>query len=268
MKSRRLFLGLLIVGSMVFPAVTHAANPSQRDKKEVVWTKKANKRTGLYTKQNSAIANGLTLSFNALYYYGDVDLNGIAMNGGFQTQNVTFGGAAAFAYTMPAGKHTNWRFAISAGALKGDNSHAYPDHYRKFNSVFGEASVGVEWYPFSQAGFYLYGGIALTYSHIKYDFMSAKGNANSILPMIPLEIGYDFKLGRSWGLKINVAAHQGLLDTPHCNLDAYPMESSQNQNGVSFGRGGGNKWADGFFQIGLSLTYRWHNCEACRLYKW
>lgn len=268
MKSRRLFLGLLIVGSMVFPAVTHAANPSQRDKKEVVWTKKANKRTGLYTKQNSAIANGLTLSFNALYYYGDVDLNGIAMNRGFQTQNVTFGGTAAFAYTMLAGKHTNWRFAISAGALKGDNSHAYPDHYRKFNSVFGEASVGVEWYPFSQAGFYLYGGIALTYSHIKYDFMSAKGNANSILPMIPLEIGYDFKLGRSWGLKINVAAHQGLLDTPHCNLDAYPMESLQNQNGVSFGRGGGNKWADGFFQIGLSLTYRWHNCEACRLYKW
>lgn len=268
MKNRGLSFGLLFISLILSSAFVKAEKNAQHEQTDLVWTKQVNKRTGLYTKQNDAIANGLTISFNTMYYYGDVDRGGLAFNGGFQKQNVSFGGAATFAYTMPSGRHTNWRFGLSAGALKGDNSFSYPDRYRKFNSIFGEASVGIEWYPFSQAGLYLYGGIALTYSHITYDFMAAKGKANTILPMVPLEIGYDFKIGKSWGLKINVALHQGLCDTPHCNLDAYPMEGSQNQDGVSFGRGGGNKWADGFFQVGLSLTYRWHNCETCRLYKW
>ncbi|HCS87541.1 MAG TPA: hypothetical protein DIW30_03750 [Bacteroidales bacterium] len=267
MKNYNLFLGTFFL-FFLFPAFAFAGNPSRKDKVDIVWTKRSNRHTGLYTQQNSAIANGLTISANMLYYYGDVDRRGVAMNGGFQKQNLTFGGAASFAYTMPAGKFTNWRFGLNAGALRGDNSSSYPDSYRKFNSVFGELSAGVEWYPFPSAGFYLYGGVALTYSFVHYDFMAASGTTNSFLPMIPLEIGYDFHIGKSFGIKLNVAVHQGLWDSPVCNLDGYPMNSSQNSEGVSFGRGGGNKWADGFFQIGLSFIYRWHNCESCRLYRW
>ncbi len=266
MKNCRLSI-LILALAILIPSLANAAKPIKKSRADVVWTKAVNRHTGLYTQRNSAIANGLTISANALYYYGDVDKRGIAMNGGFQKQNVTFGGAASFAYTMPAGKHTNWRFGINVGTLKGDNSTHY-ESYRKFNSIFGELSAGVEWYPFDAAGFYLYGGVALIYSYVHYDYKSASGITNSFLPVIPLEIGYDFKIGRSFGLKLNFSVHQGIIDTPICNLDGYPMNASQNSAGVAFGRGGGNKWADGFFQIGLSFTYRWHNCEACRLYRW
>ncbi len=267
MKNYRLPI-LVLISAILFPVFAHAAKPVKKSRADVVWTKRASKLDGLYTQQNSAIANGLTFSLNGLYYYGDVDRRGLAMNGGFQTQNVTFGGAASFAYTMPAGRHTNWRFGLNLGTLRGDNSKHYTSSYRKFNSMFGELSAGVEWYPFPTAGFYLYGGVALTYSYIHYDYMSASGKRSSVLPLIPLEVGYDFKIGRSIGIKVNFSVHQGIIDTPICNLDGYPMNASQNSAGIDFGRGGGNKWADGFFQIGISFTYRWHNCEACRLYRW
>ncbi len=267
MKSYR-FIICVFISTILFPVFADAASPVKKSRADVVWTKKPSRINGLYTQQNTAIAYGLTVSANGLYYYGDVDRRGLAMNGGFQTQNVTFGGAAAFAYLMPAGRHTNWRFSLNLGTLRGDNSKSYADSYRKFNSIFGELAAGVEWFPFPTAGFYLYGGVALAYSYIHYDYMTARGARSSVLPLIPLEIGYDFKIGRSLGIKINFSVHQGIIDTPSCNLDGYPMTAAQNSAGLDFGRGGGNQWADGFFQIGLGITYRWHNCETCRRYRW
>lgn len=269
MKNRSLTLSLLTFGFvMLFVWTGSAANPARRFDKDVVWTKNANKHTGLYTQQNSAIANGITLSFNVMYYYGDVDEPGVAFKGGFQPKNLSFGGSFAFAYTTPAGKHSNWRFGLALGQQKGDNRERYEEQQRLFHSFFGELSAGIEWYPFERAGFYLYAGVAIAYSHINYQYQKTAGVTNSFLPMIPLEIGYDFKIGKSFGIKLSVSGHQGLCDTPYLNLDGYPMVASQNKDGINFGRGGGNKWADGYFQIGVSFTYRWHNCEACRLYKW
>ena len=106
----------------------------------------------------------------------------------------------------------------------------------------------------------MYAGLGVAVSYIQYDFYKTKipkGNTVSVLPMLPLEIGYNFYLGRSWFLGVSVAVHQGLMDIAHANLDAWPLESTS-----VF------QWGDGYFQIGLSISYRWHNCEVCRISKW
>ena len=257
----------LLLVSLLLPQKTFAVNPAEKNKVDVRWTKKPSNRNGLYTVKNSSIAQGVSLTLNALYYYGDVDRNGMAFNGGFQPQNLSIGGAASFAYAMPMGRFCNWRFQLGIGSLRGDNSKAFPTNAKKFNSIFGEFTAGIEIYPFTKAGFYVYAGVGLMYSHIKYNYSLASGTTDSFLPVIPLELGYDFKLSKSWMLRVLVAAHQGIVDSPVMNMDGYPMNSGQNDSNISFGRGGGNKWADGYFQIGVCVTYRWHNCETCRVYR-
>lgn len=260
-------IGLLIC--MLMPVGVMAVNPSQRNRVDVIWSSRTNSR-GLYTRGSTTanyVSNGLTISVAALYYYGDVDLPGIAFNGGFQTTNLFIGGTASFAYTMPLTNHCNWRFGLSLGALRGDNRGKQMDDSgrlgtRMFRSFFFEPAAGIEYYPFSRAGFYLYAGVALNASIIlRSSYNGVEGNPFGILPMIPLEIGYDFRLGRSWLLRIYANVHQGIVDVPYMNLDGFPISKGE-------GTGGGNKWADGYFSVGLSLSYKWHNCEKCRQYKW
>ena len=236
-----------------------------------VWGKKTNRQTGLYTVKNRNIASGVCLNFNAMYYYGDIDMLDQAFLHGFQPQNLSIGGGLHFGYLRPLGRFCNWRFSLGFGLLHGNDSARYemqddvkvPVGKGKFNSVFGEAAAGVEFYPFPRAGFYLYAGLGLAVSYINYDFFKSRlpdpknGSTVSVLPMIPLEIGYNFYLGKSVFLGVSVSVHQGLMDIGHANLDAWPLETTS-----VF------QWGDGYFQIGLSLSYRWHNCEACRVIKW
>lgn len=265
-KKSRSIICLIIMMAFV-PQFVIADNPN-REKPKIRWTKRPSGRTGLYTVKNSSIAQGISLSINALYYYGDVDRNGIAFNGGFQTQNLSIGGSAAFAYSMPMGRYFNWRFSLGVGALRGDNSKSEEAYSaKKFNNIFGELAAGIEYYPFTKAGFYIYAGIALNYAHIKYNYTVASGTADNFTPMIPIELGYDFHLSQSWMIRLSASVHQAVIDAPHMNLDGYPMNSEQNSSKIDFGRGGGNKWADGYFQLGLTVTYRWKNCERCRIYK-
>lgn len=248
------------------PEIQQNSRSAQNNKP--IWGKNVSRQTGLYTIRNKSVANGLCLNFNAMYYYGDIDMLDQAFVHGFQPQNLSLGGGVHFGYLMPLGRFCNWRFTLGAGYLHGNDSSRYtvkddvkiPAGKGKFNSVFGEANVGVEFYPFPRAGFYIYAGLGLAVSYINYDFYKTdipKGNTVSALPILPLEIGYNFYLGRSIFLGISVAVHQGLMDMGHANLDAWPLDKSS-----IF------QWGDGYFQIGLSLSYRWHNCEVCRHSKW
>ena len=234
-----------------------------------IWGKKTSRQTGLYTIKNRSVANGVCLNLNAMYYYGDIDMLDQAFVHGFQPQNMSLGGGLHFGYLKPLGRFCNWRFTLGAGYLHGNDSARYtikddglkiPAGKGKFNSVFGEANVGVEFYPFPRAGFYLYAGLGVAVSYINYDFYKTdipKGNTVSVLPMLPLEIGYNFYLGGSWFLGVSASVHQGLMDMGHANLDAWPLDKTS-----VF------QWGDGYFQIGLSISYRWHNCEVCRHSKW
>lgn len=260
----------------------------------IVWTKRPGSRTGLYTTQNYFVSNGVSISAFGMYYFGDVDNEGVAFNGGFNLNNLSLGGGLNFAYQMPAGNHCNLRFSLLGGTLRANNElkfNSLPeprDDYRRFNAIVAQPAFGVQYYPFSNAGLYLYGGVAITASIItNYEFYYYKrvgsqkertllqGKTYGILPMVQLGLGYSWRLSASWSLSLEFMVQEGLLDQHYLNLDAYPMAAGQNSDGVELGGTGltyinryGKEtlhWNDGWFQLGLTLTYHWRNCETCRL---
>ena len=245
----------------------HGARTAQYNKPR--WAKKPNRTTGLYSIKNRAVANGLCVGVNMMYYYGDIDQLDQAFLHGFQPQNLSVGGSLQFAYTQPMGRFFNWRFSLNGGYLHGNDStrmKELPDGTKvqagkgKFQNIFGELDAGLEFYPLPRAGFYIYAGLGLSIGYINYDFSRVKipaGNTVCVVPMLPVEIGYNFYLGGSCFLGISLGVHQALVDMANANLDAWPVKSTS-----VF------QWGDGYFQFGISFSYRWHNCEVCRHSKW
>ena len=259
----------------------------------VVWTQQANSGTGLYSTRNYFVAHGVSLNASCLYYYGDADNEGIAFNGGFNIKNLSLGGGLQFSYNMPVGNCCNMRFGLMGGTLQGNNKEKFDelpqprDDYRSFHSYLVQPSVGVEYYPFTKAGLYLYAGFGFTISIIdqyqyyhsmtinnEKKYVTLEGSSYGFLPMAQLGFGYSWSLAESWVLSLEVMGQQGLVDAHYMNLDAYPMAAGQNKYGVE--KGGitgtwtdreGKKhlyWTDGWFQVGLTISYRWRNCEYCR----
>lgn len=290
---RHLYIAFLSLCVLLFLAPSmEAKNP--REKSRIVWSKKPSGRSGLYTQRNFFISHGVSLNANAMYYFGDVDNEGIAFNGGFNVNNLSYGGSLVFGYTMPASAHCNLRYTLMGGTIHGNNESKFRrlnpprDDFRKFNAILIQPAFGVEIYPFSRAGFYLYAGVAVTGSIItNYEFYYYKsvpsgkqrdkitGSTFGILPMAQLGLGYNWRLNESWALGIEFMIQEGLVDLHYMNLDAYPMAGSQNNKGVELGSMNltyinryGDKslhWNDGWFQLGLTISYRWTNCEHCRI---
>ena len=279
-----LFLAILLLMSPVSMA--------KQKKDHVVWSEKQNSTTGLYTTKNYFVTNGISLNFSAMYYFGDVDNEGVAFHGGFNKENVSYGGSFVFGYLMPIGNHCNMRYTLMGGTLQGNNKVKFDnlpeprDDYRKFKSVMIQPAVGVEYYPFNNAGFFLYGGIALTASIItNYEFWyyqhhirqskPLSGKTFGILPMLQLGIGYSWRLSQSWNLSIEATLQEGLVDCHYMNLDAFPLAPEQNSEGIALGAEFGKwtdregkehiHWNDGWFQLGITISYRWRNCEHCRI---
>ncbi len=268
-----LVLGLGYSGSLMAEAKPNKGNPQQKTQVRRSWRKTPDAH-GLYSTRNSSVAQGITLTGNALYYYGDVDMLGVAFKEGFQKQNLSVGGSVIFSYLHPLANSANWRFSLSGGYLHGNDSARYalttdPVTGQEvqtqmgkgsFKSGFGELAAGIEWYPFPKAGFYIYAGLGLNLSVINYDFTRSdrgEGQVVSVLPMLPVEIGYNINLTHGFFMTVMASVHQGLLDVPNSNLDAYPLTKSSRF-----------QWGDGYFMLGLSFSYRWQKCEPCRLYKW
>lgn len=294
MKSFRhrllLLLGLILLGMPVMMAAKKS--PTTR----VVWNEKQNKRTGLYTTNNYFISNGVSVNLNAMYYFGDVDNEGMAFSGGFNSDNLSYGGSIVLGNHMPISRHCNMRYTIMVGTLNGNNKAKFDrlaeprDDYRKFQSVLLQPAVGVECYPFSNAGFYVYGGLALTMSFItNYEFYYyarhegtsqktrevVRGKTFGFLPMVQVGIGYTWKLVEQWTIGVEIMLQEGLVDTKYMNLDGWPMAASQNSAGVDLGTSFGTyvnrygqkdiHWNDGWFQVGITIGYHWRNCERCRI---
>ena len=283
---------ILALCFIFLPMLLQAAERGRR----IVWTSKANSRTGLYTTKNFFVSQGVGIGGCAMYFFGDVDNEGLALNGGFNKENLSFGGCLSFGYNIPTGNHCNLRVGLLAGTLRGDNRLKLDnlpeprDDYRKFQSIVVQPSFGVQYYPFSNAGFYLYGGVAVTASIItNYEFYAyrrqqgsservrtlLKGNTYGILPMVQLGIGYSWQLAPSWAMSAEIMVQEGLIDTHYMNLDAYPLAPSQSSDGQALGNSFGKwidrygnehiHWNDGWFQIGITVTYQWNNCESCRI---
>lgn len=262
----------------------------------MVWASKANSRTGLYTTKNFFVSQGISIGVNAMYYFGDVDNEGLAFHGGFNKENLSYGGGLNFGYNIPAGNHCNLRVGLMAGTLRGNNKEKFDnlpeprDDYRKFQSVLIHPSFGVQYYPFANAGFYLYGGVAVAASIItNYEFYAYRkqlgsaervrtkleGKTFGILPIVQLGIGYSWRLAPSWSMSAEIMVQEGLIDTHYMNLDAFPLAPSQSSDGQQLGNSFGKwtdrygnehiHWNDGWFQVGITVTYQWRNCENCRI---
>ena len=270
--SNRIFLCVVIAlfGAIFFVPEVKAEGQSATSKvsyrarqnkyNSIRWGKKAHKSNGLYAIRNRQIGNGVCLDVNAMYYYGDVDQLDQAFVHGFQPQNLSVGAGLHFSYLMPQGQFFNWKFSLGLGYLHGDDSNRPDGNYKgNFKSVFGELAAGLEFYPIQHAGFYIYAGLGVNISGITYDFShyswAGSGHTTSAVPMLPIEIGYNFYLGRSFFLGISLGVHQALLDMGHSNLDAWPLETTSQKF----------QWGDGYFMLGISFSYRWHNCETCRM---
>lgn len=292
MKIRTQIVFAFILALLALPSIAFAKSGHQ----SVVWRQTPGGTTGLYTTKNYFVTNGVSLNVSGLYYFGDADNEGLAFHGGFNLNNLSIGGGFQFAYQMPAGNHCNIRFGLMGGTLRGNNEEKFKnlpeprDDFRKFHSILIQPAVGVQYYPFSNAGFYLYGGLAVTGSIIdnyEYYYYKRVGNEKvrtllqgktfGILPMVQLGLGYSWRLSDSWLLSLEVMVQEGLLDTHFVNLDAIPMAKSQNSDGIEISnpvpyskwtdKDGKEHlhWNDGWFQVGLTVTYRWSNCEYCRV---
>ena len=229
---------LLALGySDVLPAEMkpNKGNPAQSGKTIHSWRSHPNSRNGLYTTRNPSVGQGITLTANALYYYGDVDMLSYAFRYGFQKQNLSLGGSVLFSYLHPLANSANWRFSLSGGYLHGNDSARYEMVTDKVTGQDIRQWIG------------------------KGSFRSGFGEGQqvSVLPMLPVEIGYNINMTHGFFLTIMASVHQGLMDIPHSNLDAYPLTKSSRF-----------QWGDGYFTLGLSFSYRWQKCEPCRLYKW
>jgi len=277
----------LVIALLALPLAAFAESGHNN----VVWTKNQSSRTGLYTTKNNFITQGVSFNVSALYFYGD-----LGKMGGFNVNNLS--GGVGIHYNHPVSNHVNLRFGLNAGLVRANNTeNTIPTDttrydIRKFHSWYIQPSFGVLYYPFSNAGFYLTGGVAVTASIIEnfsyWQPMLVEG-ANQkqmveitnggkmtygILPMVQLGIGYTWALTPSWALSAELMVQQGLVHKKFLNLDAWPLDASQNDKGIDVGSEYGAytddngvshvRWNDGWVQLGLTVTYQWRYCERCR----
>lgn len=266
MKHKVITLFLLAAGMMPTGLL---AEPSSAKKPDVVWSKNMNSGTGLYSRSRNGSSHAIFLELDAAYYYGDVENRGLAVAmGPLFAENI--GGIARIGYVMPVNSIVGIRYSLGGGMLRGNN-YKYADQfagsdtplaYRQFESWMVNGAVGAEFYPVPNSGFYLYVGVMLNYSHISFDYNDPlySGTNNSFLPMIPIEIGYQFHLGKGWRLNAHLGLAQGLLDTENCSLDGFPHVDGN----ISMSQSA-NRMADGWFNVGIAISYSWQRCETCRI---
>ncbi len=239
MKSRELFFGLVVLMCL-------ALLPS-----ELAAQRQVNRRTGLYGERiGTAGRDNVSVSVDGLYYYGDMEVAGFSLKA---PHLGNFGVKASANYHQSVARQVKMRYSLGGGYLQGNNAkyEQKGDSPRDFHSGLVSAAVGVEWFPIDNAGFYLYAGVLMQYSYVTYDIMGYQGVEHTFLPMIPLEIGYNFELTPEWHLGVHVGMAQGLIDIPGSNLDAWPQEDK-------FGNSPENKFPDGYVQLGLTVSYTWN----------
>lgn len=242
------------------------AEPAPYKQSKYIWSKKVNKYTGRYANRRS-LAPSLTFSADALYYYGDIDNRAYTFKNGFNTGNVGF--MANLNYSHPLGTSgVNMRFTLGGGMLRGDGEGGtkhIESLMRKgcnFQSGMGRMAVGAEWYPVADYGFYMYAGLSFAYSRVKFnyangDFVLTDKTSDCFALMVPIEIGYNWLVNTSWiiGVHAGIATcviPENVTSSVNLNLDAYPNVE------YKIGTSQENKSIDGWFQIGVTIGYSWH----------
>ena len=80
--SRKRIIIIAVAALLLLPAPRVFAEADPYKKPDIVWTKRMNTYTGLYSKRQNGVANAISLTLDAAYYYGDVENRGLAVAGG------------------------------------------------------------------------------------------------------------------------------------------------------------------------------------------
>ncbi len=190
--------------------------------------------------QPKAIAQGVIVSGGLTYYYGDFEPK-------TQFSKDKLGGNLNIAYVHPIWRHLNVRLSLLGGYQHGERKES-----EFFRSGYGELALGLECYPFINAGLYFYAGIAANTSFIKYDFGEYSGKTIGLVPVVPLEIGYTWYLGNNCFLSVYYSWHPALIDKCGDNMNfGYYMDGKP-----LYPEDGGWENTDGYHQFGFSFSYR------------
>lgn len=201
---------------------------------------------GLYSTSTKYKEQGISLSLDMLYSYDDIDATGVSTR---ILSNWTGGGSFSYYVAMTQG--VNFRATLGSGYIHGD----YPNQSdgtgkASFWTVYGELDAGVEWYPWLDYGFYVYGGIGCMMNAVRYTYGGNDEKPINWLPVVPLEIGYNFDIDENWRIGVHLGGHIGLIDTRTSNLDGYP-------NKYTVAKPSSNKTPDGYLTFGINFIYRW-----------
>lgn len=235
----------------------------------VMWSHTKNYNTGLYTTSNDFNQDGFSFGADILYYSGDFDVsNGVPLFGKDKSGKANFTpkaftAALNAAYHQPISTHFGMRYTLSLGALRGYNSDE-----RNFLSIFVQPAVGVECYPINHYGLMLYAGLALHAGFFPIYHHGEEPNPKyTFSPNAQLGIGYSWNLSNQWMVTVDLMGTYALLEfngNHHIGMDGFGK-------GTGFVAGEYNGKAtkfnehDGYFQLGISFTYRFNHCEHCRI---
>ncbi len=256
--NRRNFL--LLGFGLILVNMCHSLYAADMASGNLAWSNRPNSRTGLYSHSTSVTCHTLSFSLDGLYYFGDVESPEHPFTSvGFQQTGWMGNGQYSFGVL-------DWldiRTTLGGIYLRGNNSHLFNKGvfgFRWFETFGARVAVGAEFYPIPKYGFYLYAGLGAQYGHIYYQYNDQyKQDKHSIVPMMPLEIGYNFAIQNNWLIGVHLGCAFGLADIPDCNVDAFPINASQRETG---------SWTDGYVQLGITVGYNWDlNGSGCRCSK-
>ena len=267
MGTKKHIVLLFIIGALLTLASTIKAQEYRMT--PVMWSHNKNYTTGLYSTVNDFNQDGLSFGAHVLYYSGDFDVtNGVPIFGKDKSGKANFTpnaltAALNVAYHQRISIHFAMRYTLSLGALRG-----YKSDDQNFLNIFLQPAVGVECYPINHYGLMLYAGLALHGGFFPiYHHNEIANPKATISPNVQLGIGYSWNLSNEWMVTVDLMGTYALLEFNGNNKVG--MDGFGKGTGYATGQNTGKATQfsehDGYFQLGLSFTYRFSHCEHCRI---
>lgn len=215
--------------------------------------------------RKSVVTRSVSLHAKPLYMFSDMDIFKYAFQDPKYIRDIGLGGMVELAYSEPFSKYALVRASVSAGFVKGDASVRNCPAKGPYRGAFGELAAGLEYYPLDKQGLYLYAGIGLNMNSITLFPDEQEKRSFHVLPIVPIEVGYKFRVRNGWYVGAAISGHIGLLDTPNCNLDCYGDVLDRIHPESYF--------PDGYVSFSLLVAYHWGQSRGrydriCNCIRW
>lgn len=222
-------------------------------------------RVYVSSARKSMVTNSVSVHLKPLYMFSDMDIFKYAFRDPQYMKDIGLGGLVEVAYSVPFSKYALVRTSVCAGYVRGDASIRCSSAKGPYNGGFGEAAVGLEYYPFVKKGLYIYGGLGLNLNSVTLFPERQERRSFHVLPIVPLEVGYKFGVRNGWYVGAAVSGHIGLMDSPNCNMDDYGDLLNRIHPESYF--------PDGYVSFSLLVAYHWGESRGkydriCNCVKW